>query len=156
MSADNNCLFSIYLVNQKVAQALVQECTKLYVEKEWSPDSVARLPFLPRTCELRKVDGVPEWVESKFILFQATNAGRSRRRTRQSTLHDENQQSSDSDSESADGDSVECVFADEASTSRAALKPSKSSAKRRSRKPSTDDDEDLPITKVVKFCKFCQ
>ncbi len=30
------CLFSLSVVNQKVAQALVQECPKLYVEKEYA------------------------------------------------------------------------------------------------------------------------
>ncbi len=68
-------------MNANVAKRLVLECTNLYALKSWTPDSVARLHFLPRTCELRNVESVPDWLQGKFAVYQAAATSNTSGRT---------------------------------------------------------------------------
>ena len=58
----------------KVADALAIHCMKFTMEKDWEPDSVFRLKFLPRLCDLRKPEFVEQWVETHFEEYKTKTA----------------------------------------------------------------------------------
>lgn len=140
-------------MNANVARRLVVECTNLYALKNWTPDSVARLHFLPRTCELRNVESVPDWLQGKFAVYQAAaSSNTSGRTTRRSggaikAVSNDAEPSSESEEES---DSTPQVPDDLPSTSYASTSKSGSRATRRRGGKASPDKAWHPQTTIPK------
>lgn len=90
-----------------MADKLAAECTKVTVDKDWEAESIIRLKFLPRTCEIRKPEEVEEWVRSNFLHYQEQMAAAttsSKRCTRSNPSMEIDNSSSDSADQSAESE----------------------------------------------------